>query len=144
MSERLFTLGEAQALVPKVKPMLAQVRLVYAELRAAAALVGAMVEKHGEAAIDKPDHPDRERYWQLVGRTRDLEQKLESLLDEIRFLGVEVKDLEQGLVDFRARREGKTVYLCWKLGEERIRYWHTLDTGFAGRKPLEELEPQKG
>lgn len=140
MREKLFTLAEAEALLRTVRPMLVRVQLVYAELRAAAALVGAMVEKHGEDAIDKPDHPEREQYWRLVARTRDLEQKLESLLDEIRFLGVEVKDLERGLVDFRARRGGETVYLCWKLGEERVAFWHALDTGFRGRQPLEELE----
>jgi hypothetical protein len=51
-------------------------------------------------------------------------------------MGVEIKDLGTGLVDFRTERDGMVVYLCWRLGEDPIRYWHELDTGFAGRKPL--------
>jgi hypothetical protein len=49
---------------------------------------------------------------------------------------VEVKDIDEGLVDFPALQNGETVLLCWKLGEDEIRYWHTLEGGFAGRRPL--------
>ena len=49
-----------------------------------------------------------------------------------------LKDLDEGLVDFPAMLDGHEIYLCWKLGEERIGYWHGVDEGFAGRKPLEE------
>jgi hypothetical protein len=59
-------------------------------------------------------------------------------VEELTSLGVQVKDLDLGLVDFPARRpsDGATVLLCWRLGEETIRFWHGLDEGFAGRKPL--------
>ena len=60
----------------------------------------------------------------------------ESLVDEIFDLGVALKDVEQGLVDFPAIRDGRIVYLCWKQGEDEIRFWHDVDTGFAGRQPL--------
>ena len=50
--------------------------------------------------------------------------------------GAEIKSLEEGLLDFPSRREGELVLLCWKLGEEEIEYWHGIDEGFAGRKPL--------
>jgi hypothetical protein len=51
---------------------------------------------------------------------------------------VELKDVEQGLLDFPHEREGRVVYLCWRLGEEGIGWWHDLDVGFAGRQPLDE------
>jgi len=64
-------------------------------------------------------------------------KKTREALAEIEKLGCLVKDLEIGLVDFPARRDNETVYLCWKLGEERIGYWHGVEEGFAGRKPLD-------
>jgi hypothetical protein len=57
-------------------------------------------------------------------------------VDEIGEHGAQVKDVEEGLIDFPALRHGETVLLCWKLGEDDIRYWHTLDGGFAGRQEL--------
>jgi hypothetical protein len=72
--------------------------------------------------------------------------RLEELVDELSNVGVELKDYEQGLVDFVGRHDGRDVYLCWKLGEERITHWHELNTGFAGRKPvslLKEREKEK-
>jgi hypothetical protein len=57
-------------------------------------------------------------------------------VDEIAERGVEVKDVDEGLVDFPALRRGETVLLCWKLGEDEIEYWHTVEDGFAGRRPL--------
>ena len=64
---------------------------------------------------------------------RQAQQTVETLQD----LGCEVKDLEMGLVDFRSLREGREVYLCWRVGEETISYWHELDAGFGGRQPLD-------
>ena len=57
-------------------------------------------------------------------------------MNGIHELGAVVKDLDDGLVDFPARVEGEEAFLCWRLGEEEIGYWHGLDEGFAGRKPL--------
>jgi hypothetical protein len=57
-------------------------------------------------------------------------------IDEIVEYGVEVKDIDEGLVDFPALRHGETVLLCWRLGEDEIRYWHTVEDGFAGRREL--------
>ena len=60
-----------------------------------------------------------------------------TLLAEIDSIGVQVKDLEQGLLDFPFVMDGKPVLLCWKLGEPAIAHWHTEEEGFAGRKPLD-------
>lgn len=63
--------------------------------------------------------------------------ELSSLVEKVQEMGCELKDIDQGLIDFRAEREGREVYLCWKLGEPDIRWWHDLESGFAGRQPLE-------
>jgi hypothetical protein len=64
---------------------------------------------------------------------------LAELVDEIVSRGAEVKDLDEGLIDFPALRGGETVLLCWKLGEDEIGWWHRVEDGFAGRRPLEEF-----
>jgi len=63
-------------------------------------------------------------------------RELAAIVDEIAEHGAEVKDLDEGLIDFPALREGETVLLCWKLGEDEIRYWHRVEDGFAGRREL--------
>ena len=68
-----------------------------------------------------------------------IEQEAKALADcieRVNAAGVQIKSLEEGLLDFPARRGDEDVLLCWKLGEEEIGYWHGLDEGFAGRKPL--------
>lgn len=63
-------------------------------------------------------------------------RELARVIDEIVAQGAQVKDIDEGLIDFPALRGGETVLLCWKLGEKDIRYWHTVDDGFAGRREL--------
>jgi hypothetical protein len=76
---------------------------------------------------------------QLAEADADVEQhagELAHAVDDIVELGVQVKDLDEGLVDFPALSRGETVLLCWQLGEEEIGFWHTVEEGFAGRRPL--------
>lgn len=61
---------------------------------------------------------------------------MQATIGELTRLGVEVKGLDQGLLDFPSERDGRAVYLCWKLDEPDITHWHDLTSGFAGRKPL--------
>jgi hypothetical protein len=63
-------------------------------------------------------------------------RELAHAIDAVVELGVQVKDIDEGLVDFPALRRGETVLLCWKLGEDRVGFWHTIEEGFAGRRPL--------
>jgi hypothetical protein len=63
-------------------------------------------------------------------------RQLARLVDEIASHGAEVKDLDSGLIDFPALRRGETVLLCWQLGEDEIAWWHSVEDGFAGRRPL--------
>ena len=71
-----------------------------------------------------------------------LAEQLARTIDEIQQTGCLVKDLDAGLVDFPSLRGGEEVYLCWKLGEARIGYWHGIEEGFAGRKPLDDSRPE--
>jgi hypothetical protein len=66
-----------------------------------------------------------------------LEESVQSALDQIQETGCVVKDLDVGLLDFPARIDDEEVYLCWKLGEDRIRFYHRQDEGFSGRKPID-------
>jgi len=85
-------------------------------------------------------------YGKLSATRHQREQfatQLRKALNRIQETGCVVKDLDEGLVDFPTLRKGEEVYLCWKLGEERIGYWHGMEEGFAGRKPLEDIEPEE-
>ncbi|MGH9396210.1 MAG: DUF2203 domain-containing protein [Terriglobia bacterium] len=79
--------------------------------------------------------------YQELARKRGERQQfvanLEGTIERIQETGCVVKDLEMGLIDFPSLRDGQEIYLCWKRGERRIEYWHSMDEGFAGRKPLE-------
>jgi len=76
---------------------------------------------------------------QLADTAAEVERHARELaraVDDIIELGVEVKDLDEGLVDFPTLHRGETVLLCWQLGEDEIGYWHSVEAGFAGRRPL--------
>ena len=84
-------------------------------------------------------------YARLATNRSEREQtmtRLKEAVDRIHAIGCLVKDLDQGLIDFPTLRGGQEVYLCWKVGEDRIRYWHGIEEGFAGRKPIDDLEPE--
>ena len=93
------------------------------------------------SATRKPDQPDVEAE-QLERETQELAREIEGYVEEIRQLGVEMKGLDTGLVDFPAEVDGRAVWLCWQLGEDSVQYWHETDAGYAGRQPVEVLEQQ--
>jgi hypothetical protein len=128
---RLFTLEEANALIPALTIDLNRLRDLFEQSRPTRDKL-TRVEQYG-----KSNGKD------LATELRDLQESLqtwrteaESIIEKISSLGCEIKDLEQGLIDFPSERDGRTVYLCWKHGEERIEFWHEVSTGFAGRMPL--------
>ena len=139
MSERYFDRDEAEELLPLIAGVLSDAREqkqkmdgLDNELARAAAkimILGGWIPPHRELAEKRV----------MRDEARD---KIKEAIERIQDTGCVLKDLDEGLVDFPALREGREVYLCWKLGEERIGYWHGLDEGFAGRKPLEDQEPE--
>ena len=128
---RRFTLEEANALIPRLEELLANIRELRSHLASAQSEVGEVELKARSNGIDRAEKIERARAA-LVAITNALKAKQ----DEIDAIGCEVKDVDQGLVDFLSPRDGRDVYLCWKSGETAIRFWHELSTGFAGRQPL--------
>lgn len=134
---RLFTVTEANALIPRLEAIFEELRQLRSELRPAQAELAALEQKKRSNGADHSAEVRRLRERLDTGVNR-----LNNLLQEIASLGGEVKDVELGLVDFPHERDGRVVYLCWKVGEDRIRYWHELASGFAGRQPLASDEDE--
>jgi len=78
----------------------------------------------------------KDQIRELTQHQLHLLEAFQSALQQLEALGCLLKDLSKGLVDFYTLRDGQLAFLCWKLGEERINYWHDIDSGYAGRQPL--------
>jgi len=76
------------------------------------------------------------RVEELVRQARDLSRELDGYQRELREIGVQLKDPRLGLVDFASEIGGRTVLLCWRLGEPEVQFWHEVNAGYAGRQPL--------
>ena len=124
---KIFTLEEANALLPTVRGIVRRVQRTYARVSAAqeqarlaaagAALGGGGMEGGGD-------------YVKSLSELAEASGELEEL-------GVQMKDYTRGLIDFPAMREGRVVLLCWQMGEgDELEWWHDLEAGFAGRQPL--------
>src|ERR1035438_6406247 len=132
---RRFTLAEAQSLIPEVGRLLRDaVLLKGAYLEAEQAIQtwnqritmigGVMV--HRKTAID----PRKRRHTSAAS--------LRSAIEQVQSIGCVVKDLDIGLIDFPTEFRGEEVYLCWKLGEPRIEFWHGVEEGFSSRKAIDQ------
>lgn len=131
---KTFTLNEAQTLLPVLETLLrraqasgtlaAEIEVELDQLRQQIFLLGGVHVDVATTARRRAEHD------KSVQETKDA-------LAEIDAIGVQVKDLEKGLLDFPCVVDGRTVLLCWKLGEKEIAYWHSVEDGFAGRKPLD-------
>jgi hypothetical protein len=128
---RLFTLEEAQSMLPLVKSIVRGILEDYALLQPKAEALRELERQGG-------DPEARARRQPLLQEVQELSVRVNEALAELDALGVEFKGYEQGLVDFPARRYEEIVYLCWRHDEERIAYWHALEAGYAGRQELDE------
>ena len=131
---RLFTQEEANAALVEVRPL---VERLVADRQALVAL-GAELEEVQTLIGGNGGSFDPGRIGELQEAVARAAAGLAGLVEEIQGLGVQVKDLDRGLVDFPSRHpeSGETVLLCWELGEREVGHWHDLEEGFAGRKPL--------
>ena len=135
MSDRTFTLDEAQTLLPILESLLAQ------------AINGKKLIEEVDAELQETAHRVFLNGGTLVNvvhlarRKAEREKAIQRLKDaiaEIDATGVQVKDLDIGLLDFPCEVEGEIILLCWKFGEKEITHWHGTEEGFAGRKPIDE------
>jgi hypothetical protein len=131
---KIFSLRDAERLRLELEPILidaiearrklGEIDEELGKLAERAQQSGGLLVAHDQAARQRLEHN------RLVGAVREA-------LEKIQATGCVVKDLEVGLLDFPSRINGEPVYLCWRLGEDRIRFYHAQDEGFAGRKPID-------
>ncbi len=132
MRAKLFTLEEANSLLPRLEPLIWRLAIRRQELREhqePLAEFRALASRSGGALPGSRYARAKEESARLLAEIHDGVRQVEDL-------GCVIKDLDLGLVDFLARRGREQVYLCWRLGEPEIRHWHGLHEGFAGRRPL--------
>jgi len=134
--EKLFTLEEANQLLSRVTPILQQLQALQQSILKTNRQLDDEVSKLS-AGNGYPLTEIKQQIEQLTKHQLDLIQAFQSALQQLESAGCVLKDLDAGLVDFYTVRSGELVFLCWRLGEERIRFWHRLEEGFAGRQPLE-------
>lgn len=109
--------------------MLAQIRSSLERLQEARRVVLSSGERIRKQAVRDGGGREGAGYWEAL---KVLRTETERLSHE----GIVLRDVESGLVDFPAERDGQPIFLCWRLGEDDIGYWHPPDTGFSGRRPL--------
>jgi hypothetical protein len=125
MARTLFTLEQANAILPTLRPLLEEMAAARAKIVEAEPDLWPVLEK----AIGNGGSKKAGKvlvYFEIVQRS----------VKAVTELGIEIKDIETGLIDFPSERDGRVVYLCWRLGEGDIAFWHDIDSGFAGRQPL--------
>ncbi|MBS3164069.1 DUF2203 domain-containing protein [Candidatus Woesearchaeota archaeon] len=130
MGKVYYTLEEARAALPRVKPVLKQLIELHLKLT---------VQEHIDIGFEEPF----EQYLQSLRQATHWHQtqvKLLQLLGKLAQIGVYVKSPERGLIDFYAMHEGREIFLCYQYPEESITHWHELESGFAGRQSVEMLE----
>jgi hypothetical protein len=124
---KVFSVEEANALLPSVRSILSRIQLTYkrvASYKVAAKYAAEGAEEGGGGMPDGPQYVSL--LVELFAQTSELED-----------LGVQIKDHARGLIDFPSLRDGRVILLCWQLGEgDEIEWWHDVEDGFAGRQPL--------
>jgi hypothetical protein len=135
MSDRTFTLDEAHSLLPVLESLLRtaiKAKKLIEETDAEQQALQHRVFLNGGMLLDIVPLARRK------AERSKAEQHAKDALAEIDSIGVQVKDLDMGLLDFPCEVEGQTILLCWKLGEKSITHWHGTNEGFAGRKPIDQ------
>jgi len=130
MSEH-FTPEKANILLPRLRQWLTRMQANKQRLdRVQEKLVELGIKAAGDGRLAEQELNAAEQEAERLSR------EIDKLLEQIHALGCELKDVDRGLIDFPARREGRRIYLCWQLGEEKVAFWHDVQSGFAGRQPL--------
>ena len=133
MERKIFTVSEANGTLRRLSDLISGLQERFAWLNGNRQKVSYVVAEY-KIVNEGPVDPE---YFRALMSVR-------GALAEVEQIGAHVKDIGSGLVDFPARRHGRDVLLCWRLGEDRVRYWHDLESGFSGRQPLEPEEVDTG
>lgn len=130
---RFYTVAEANARLPELIPLLSEMRVQSEYLEA---LQKRAAELQRKVRGNGHHNPIEDRA--MAQGLKQIEDALRQGVEQLAEWSIELKDLRLGLVDFPALREGRTVYLCWQLGEPEVAFWHETTTGFAGRQPIDD------
>jgi len=129
---KTFTVQEASATLPLVRAIVSDLVHLARDVVERRQRVSALTAGRPHDAHD----PYHQELAQIEEELEKDTRQLEEYIEELRQLGVEPKSATEGLVDFPSFLDGREVYLCWKLGEPEVLFWHDLDAGFRGRQPL--------
>ncbi len=135
MGIRIFSLDEANGMLPELGRKLDELRGRFSEIVADQDRL-AVLELIGGKDDGSPEHLE---YAEKKKATTALVSQFETDFRKVRSLGCFVKDISRGLVDFYSVRNGRLIFFCWQLGEKEIQFWHELNSGYSGRKPISEL-----
>jgi hypothetical protein len=139
MSVKVFTVREANRMIPVVSQTIVEIRSKAMEIIRLQDRIGVLVLIGG----GDPSSPEHAEYGELGEELRTLVGQYNAHLEELQKIGCVLKDLSEGLVDFYGRKKNRLVFLCWKLGEKRISFWHEIDSGYTGRRPIRELQAEE-
>ena len=126
-----FTLEEANGTLPYVRRIVGDIVDEYQAWR------DCIVKYEVLTADSKTDEGETDEQVALRERVDMIARRINALIEELTAVGCVFKGFDDGLVDFRSKLEDRDIYLCWKLGEPEIQYWHEIDSGFASRQALE-------
>lgn len=132
---KTFTLDEAQSLLPVLEALL---KRAIEEKKAAEAAEASLQELARHIYLSGGMQVNVSRVNRLRAEMEQHLKRVRENVGEIDSIGVQVKDLDSGLLDFPCRLDDQTVLLCWKMGEATIEHWHPIDSGFKNRKPVDE------
>ncbi|HEV2132028.1 MAG TPA: DUF2203 domain-containing protein [Longimicrobiaceae bacterium] len=138
MARRAFIVAEANALIPRLEEILAQIERCKAEVREHYEKLQLLEALWGEKLVE-PGNPDHAEFREHRDAVEEVAREIGRIVEEeILARGIRFPQggLEHGLLDFPTTLEGRWVYLCWRSGEPRVEAWHEVDAGFAGRQPI--------
>jgi len=141
MPRRVFTIGEVNRLIPTLERIFTDVLQVHASLRREQSNLQRLGVKPSKEILAGEDEGGSPAIQNAKAMFRAFYEMMMESVGQISDLGGEVKDIGSGLVDFPARRGSDDIYLCWRLGEKSLGFWHTMDSGFGSRRPLDSLVP---
>jgi hypothetical protein len=133
---RFFDIDAANEALTEVGPLLATLSDQRAEL---IRLRDRTLAAHASASAGSASESDAEESQRIRLRMQGIIDQMTAAVARIDALGITLRDIERGLIDFPALSGGRPVWLCWQLGEDDVAFWHELDTGFGSRRPLIEL-----
>jgi len=133
-AKKYFTIEETELLLPKIEIILRKTL----RLNKALDLLSSI-----EIEVYDDDYDNLKKVTKLNKQFHKLSHEFYAHIEMLEDFGCVIKDIEIGIIDFYSRFEGRDIFLCWKLGEKTIKFWHEIDSGYEGRKPIFDLARNK-